>query len=101
MVHVHVNTIYIHHVHTVLTVLQCTIHRGLPIWYSVFWQVPYIVLQVSCTQCGKNFTSEEEKNGHTCSRKVQVIASYNEKDNRVLGTEIPIFTPEFLAHTKG
>ncbi|XP_065884998.1 high mobility group protein 20A-like [Dysidea avara] len=57
-------------------------------------------VQVSCTQCGKNFTSEEEKNGHTCSRKVQVIASYNEKDNRVLGTEIPIFTPEFLAHTK-
>ena len=41
------------------------------------------------------------RNGHTCARRTQVITSHNEKDNRVPGTEIPIFTTEFLAHTKG
>lgn len=54
----------------------------------------------TCAQCGRSLTAEEERNGHTCARRTQVITSYNEKDNRVPGTEIPIFTTEFLAHTK-
>lgn len=53
-----------------------------------------------CPHCGRKLTAEEVRNGHTCARKTQVITSYNEKDNRVPGTEIPIFTTEFLTHTK-
>ena len=53
-----------------------------------------------CAQYGRSLTPEEEKNGHTCVRKTQVITSYNERNNQVPGTEIPIFTSEFLAHRK-